>query len=214
MDGVTKEIEVKNPKKAEKAEPKPRTCMIEQALPSSVVQLVKAAPHNDTVRSVMLAHLKQPVPDELKTFEDIKEWIETTIVIKALKHVSSPLSVDGRVQIRIEGYDKEHGRAAYSVNRKGEGNYRLGLQTFLNHVANADDLDELIQRLSDTIGDDWDSNINMDWVDGTIHYDDHETDDEDGFTETGWDYQDGHREAIMQLIRQYAPEHVERLQDE
>jgi hypothetical protein len=222
MDGVSKEVEV--PKKKSKApvvevakpepkpEPKPRTCMIEIALPASVIQLIKAAPHNDTVRAVILAHLKIPVPDECKTFEDIKEWIETTVVIpmpsKSKKGGPSNASI---VEIPIQATDTEHGRCNYSIGRNGSGNYQLSVQRFRDMVESSQDLDDLVAALSDRIGDDWDQYIRMNPnEDEEYSYDDHGIDDDEPFTDREWDYQSGHRDVLRRLVAQFAPEYAGR----
>lgn len=221
MDGATKEVEVKKPKKkAVEVEvvKKPQTCKIEQALPVSVIQLVVAAPHNDTVRAVILAHLKIPVPDECKTYPDIKEWIETTIVRETPKKKGAPPTPpvdEGFAEIPISGSDVEHGRCSYSIHRSGRGPYKLSVVRFRRLVEEAEDMDDLITSLSERINDDWDQHITLSQNDGGYDHNDYEADDDDnGYTDREWDYLDGHRENIRRLIAQHAPDRLGLFNDE
>lgn len=203
---------MKKPKKAPNPEPKPKTCEIGQVLPISVIQLLAGAPHNDTVRAVILAHLKQPIPAEHKTFEAVKEWIETTIVFNKPKPRSA-VPADTRVNIPITGSAREHGRCAYHRDVAGRGIYAMGLRRFLDALNDSEDMETLMDTLNERIGEDWEDFVGMNQQ-GEDEHDDHEQDDEDGLTDQEWDYQQGHRENIINLIRQHAPDLLERFHHE
>ncbi len=208
VDTTTKETEVKKAKKADKEEVE-RKCKIEQVLSANIIDLIRAAPHNDTARAVVLARLKQPIPAEHKTFEAIKEWIETTIEFNQPKAPKA----DSRIEIPINGSDTEHGRARYHVNRAGRGNFHLSLASFLERVAEANDMDELVGFITDEIDNNgWEDYVSL--QEGDYNYEDHETDDDEPYTDGEWDYQSGHKRLILDLIRQHAPNLVERFTNE
>lgn len=188
-------------------ESKPRTCIIEQALPSSVIQLLKAAPQNDTILAVVLAHLNQPIPKEHATYEAIKEWIETTIVkAKPEKSSSKDTAI---VYFAISGSEREYGTCLYSVTKQGSGDVGIPLAEFREMMANAEDLDELRDAVADYISENWLAEISMSAED-EYDYCDHEA---SGSEDQEWEYEENIVTKLRTLVREHGDEDArERLQ--
>ncbi len=55
-----------------------RKCQIEEVLAASFIELIEMAPANPYVRALILAQTGRMPGAECVTFEQVKEWIETT----------------------------------------------------------------------------------------------------------------------------------------
>jgi hypothetical protein len=53
-------------------------CKIAQVLPAGTLALIEQQPENEVNRALVLQKMKIPIPDELKTYSEIKDWIEAT----------------------------------------------------------------------------------------------------------------------------------------
>lgn len=187
-------------------EAKPRTCIIQQALPASVVQLLQAAPHNETVRAVVLAHIKVPIPSEHVTYESIKEWIETTIVKAAPKGVvranvpGAPAQPHRGIMFDITGREDEVGSCSYSVKNSGSCSISIPMEEFVEMMADSDDLSDLREKITDYIAEHWMDEISMEAVDDGYEHNNYER---SGTENADWDYACN----VELKMRQYVREH-------
>lgn len=196
----------------------PKGCKIEDVLPLSVIELLKTAPHNDTVRAVILAHLKQPIPVDKLTYESIREWIEATIPAP-VRHRWNPVpaapgqpETPGNMILRfdIKGDDEERGRASYTVVRRGRGYRDLNTVDFMRMVSDSDNITELMNQLDEWISDDWESYVEFTDY-GEYQYDDHEGND---WVDAEWDYAiTDVREFVKSQVLRLSPEEYRRLMD-
>lgn len=185
-------------------------CLINQVLPQGVIELLQTSPNNETVRSVLLANLKQAVPAELTTFEAIKEWIEKNITPRA-NHGALPLPPGADitpamlVPIALSGSDREIGHAIYSVNRRGTGTLPVDADEIIRMARAAGNMDDLLTDIREWLSDDYDAGeyIDMEEI-GAYDYSDHEITDREDFA---WELDDSLvREQIVNLLRQRDPE--------
>jgi hypothetical protein len=156
-------------------EPLKRKCEIAQVLPASVIQLVVAAPHNETVRSVLLAHLKQSVPEELKTFNDIKDWIEFNIEVP--KAPTPPKNE--AIQVLISASELERGTCRYERTLKGEGMQGIRRLLILEIAEESDGAEDFFERTREAFRD-YGLEISMDEDGDGTDYSSYEHDGGDG----------------------------------
>src|ERR1017187_6398414 len=99
----------------------PRRCGIDEVFASPFIELIALAPRNPLVRGLILAQTGRMPEPERATFEQIKDWVETTCDPRAgggHQSKAARLTETGIV-IKVEFGETEHGRAHYSVNRSG-----------------------------------------------------------------------------------------------
>lgn len=116
----------------------------------SIDQLIKIAPENETVRALVLAICKEPIPPDKVDYESIKQWFEcsNTIRSNSLNHAAvtngqqrdrgnpataAQAAAASRVLAqRVEVYTKESGRCNYSVEKSGSRVYSLTEQEVID----------------------------------------------------------------------------------
>jgi hypothetical protein len=185
-----------------------------------VATLLMTAPQNDTIRAVVLAHLKQPIPIELRTYQEIRDWIENTIEPKGTKKpkvVGANVEVGptaanaaNRVLVRIRGTQRAFGTCTYHEDLEGNGDYRISREDLRSLATDAEDADDFWANLRDSMND-WDEHIDATTVENSIAYDNHEHDrTEDSDVEIA---NDGER-AVMDALREIDPEEYSRLFEE
>lgn len=197
VEKAMKASEVKEP-----PPPPKKTCDIKDMLPPSVAQMVKEFPLNETVRSVVCAHLKKPIPKELETFQQIRDWIETTF------SKDSPTATTGIVKMSVVGGDIEYGRCNYRVNRTSRGNFSITEADLITEAQECDGYLHFIDRIKEMLTDDDEggrSNLRgMEW-DGVPAYEEYE--DADDSPEEFWiDIDDAGRKVLSDTVKRLAPE--------
>ena len=97
-------------------------CRLDEVFAHPFIELIGLAPRNPVVRGLILAQTGRMPGTERETFEQIKEWVETTC---------APCAGGGRptnggrapsrngIGITVEISETEYGRANYSVDRSG-----------------------------------------------------------------------------------------------
>lgn len=142
-DEDTKTVPTPEPKLPGMPEPPKKTCKIEQVLSSQTIKLLQTAPENEVNRTLALAVLKKPLPNEAKTFEQIKEWVEANF--KPLKYDPNTLTPKASAPALLASYayrQVDHGTCKYSRTMARTGRYSLSTEDIdtLIAEANEDDL--------------------------------------------------------------------------
>jgi len=213
LDGAKKTVEVKSPPK--------KKCNITDFLPRSVIDLVKSAPNNETIRNLLLAHLKVPVPREEDTFEKVKNWIEYNCEIPPKPKSSWELEMERqqaeqerlnaaaaerrRTQVMVEvvASEREHGRCSYHNTREGRGQMGVCREALIEAASEASDSDEFFDLIASKIDEDSPSDyLTMRDVEGTAEYDDHEFDET---TDSEITIQDAGKTALKDALRTADP---------
>lgn len=190
-----------------KADQQSKKCLIEQMLPVSVIELIRTAPHNDTVRSVLLAHLKQPVPETCKTFETIKDWIESTFEPPVVSRPAVKKST--MVDIHCQVQEDELGTCTYRVTKCGEGTIPISEARLLEIATESDDDNEFENAVREELMNDWSSYIDTEAErDSDYHYSDREMNDSDNFE---FDFTNDGLSALRDRLASLNPEEYERL---
>src|SRR5271155_2840095 len=89
-------------------------CKIDEVFGGPFIELITLAPRNPVVRGLILAQTRKMPGNECETFEQIKEWVETTCEknVRASNSIRTP-SRDGIV-IKVDFSETEYGSANYS----------------------------------------------------------------------------------------------------
>jgi hypothetical protein len=140
-------------------------CKIDEVFASPFIELIGLAPRNPVVRGLILSQTGRLPEPERVTFEQIKEWVETTCD-KKIRPPNAPRSQAGDgFAIKVDFSETEHGRAHYSVGRSGSDEFAL----------DADELVEMVQKAIDAEA--WNRcEPNLDDY-GDYEYDEHESND-------------------------------------
>lgn len=205
MDGATKSVEV--------AEPPKKKCELRDVLPPKVIPLVKAAPNNETIRNLLLAHLKVPVPASEDTFEKVQHWIEFNIEPPKLNEVklwpSRPARPEDNVQVLVSATDRERGTCSYAIDVAGRGNIPIRRAHLIDAAANADDEDEFLVNVREIMDENGPQNyISMVEDDETLSVDSKDCHESDGIE---LEIQPDGIAALKNALRTADPEQYERL---
>jgi hypothetical protein len=159
-----------------------RRCQIDEVFASPFIELIGLAPKNPVVRGLILAQTGKMPGRERETFEQIKEWVETTCEKKSRPPNGTRSPSRNGIAIRVEFSETEYGRAQYSVDRSGSDEFTLDAQELLEFVQAAIDdehgLEEVVEKIAGKIDDDgWDQcSPDLD-SNGDYEYDEHNSTD-------------------------------------
>lgn len=214
MDGAKATVEVKAPPK--------KLCSLKDVLPESVIPLVKAAPNNETIRNLLLAHVKVSVPKEEDTFEKVKHWIEfnvnppprpKTALELALEQQERDMQRDAereaerrrtQVMLQVSASEREHGRCSYHQDVKGEGQMPIDRARILRIAAGADNEDDFFDSIEQHLDEEGPGNhVSMSAVEESISHDDYETDES---TDSNVTLSNAAKTALKEALRTANPE--------
>jgi hypothetical protein len=163
-----------------------RRCGIDEVFPGPFIELIGLAPRNPVVRGLILAQTGKMPGSDHETFEQIKEWVETTCD----KRVPLPQmrSQWGQgVVVDVQFSDTEYGRAKYSVPRSGSDEFRLDADELLDLAQAAADsgagLDGLIEKAAALIDEEgWERCEPGLEATGDFEYEEHDETDSENAT--------------------------------
>jgi hypothetical protein len=193
-----------------------RKCRIEEVFPNSFIELIGLAPKNPCVRGMILAQTGKMPGSECETFEQIKEWVETTCDKKLRKPNSSSHRAGDGISITVDFSETEYGRAAYSVDRSGSGEFEIDADELVGMVQGAIASDEglntvielIVQKIDDDAWDQCDPEMG-DY--GDYDYSDHETSDSENSQKSFSRNQV--RDRMLAFLRERHPDLLEELQE-
>jgi len=157
-----------------------RRCQIDEVFASPFIELIGLAPKNPVVRGLILAQTGKMPGTERETFEQIKEWVETTCEKKSRPPNGTRSPSRNGIAIRVEFSETEYGRADYSVSRSGSDEFALDEEELLEMIQevinDGDRLDGVIDKIAEEINDDaWNRcDPNLDDY-GDYDYSDHDS---------------------------------------
>jgi len=145
--------------------PEGKKSKIAKVFSRQLMEMLKLAPENATIRSQAHARILVPLPDNIKTFEQIVEWVETNIDQNGLTAVyNSPVEQEAAPSPWMQpiteqpvlnnhptfdvGYrisEREFG--TYDVTRRGNGIEEMDPQTMLDIVEDAENLENALSRI-------------------------------------------------------------------
>lgn len=156
-------------------------CTIDSVLPASVINLIKVAPQNNTVRAVILAHLNVTIPDECVSYAQIKKWIEfnyepvvldwpTTLLTRPNVPVP-PRHLTPIINFSFTASENEYGNARYSVEKTGHGAAGLAEREILEEADGSDTWNDFIDNIRQLVDENVMNNVNWDSVPGDVAID-------------------------------------------
>ena len=191
--------------------PVERKCRIEEVFDQSFIELLALVPRNPYVRALILKLTgKMPGP-ECETFEQIKEWVETTCKKKTRPTPSwaRRRAADDGIAISVEFSETEYGRACYSVRRSGNAEFCISAEDLIEMVQTAIDdgegIDEVVGVVAEKIDEDAWNRCEPDMDDyGDYDYSDQEGNDF-GDSETSYSRNEI-RNRVLEFVRERHPE--------
>jgi hypothetical protein len=151
---------------------------------SPFIELIGLAPRNPVVRGLILSQTGRLPEPERVTFEQIKEWVETTCNPRAGggHHLKAVGLADVGFAIKVEFSETEYGRARYSVPRSGSDEFALDADELLSLIHAAIDDETGVEAVVDKIAELIDTEAwercepNLDDY-GEYDYDEHDSND-------------------------------------
>lgn len=186
-------------------------CKIEEVFGGPFIELIGLAPKNPVVRGLILSQTRKLPGPECETFEQIKEWVETTCN-KTIRPVVSRSHAEDGFAVDVEFSETEHGRAHYSVQRSGSDEFKLDADELLAFVqeaiADEEGMDAVVGKIAELIDSEaWERcEPNMEDY-GEYDYDDHDNNDTSG-SEIGFS-RNAVRERLTHFLRERHPELLE-----
>ena len=187
-------------------------CKIEEVFARPFIELIGLAPRNPVVRGLILSQTGKLPGSERETFEQIKEWVETTCD-KRLRPPNANHSEEA-FAVNVEFAETEYGRAGYSVPRSGSDEFNLNTDELLDMVQKAIDDGEGMETVVDNIrelinSEAWDRcDPNLDDY-GDYDYEDHESTDS-GNTSVEFSTTQV-RDRLQRFLRERHPELLEEI---
>lgn len=114
-------------------DPLPLLSKIENVLPPSLLELVKACPGNATVRSLINQQALLPVPAICKTWAEIEQWFDYSV--EKAQSVGVPAGALG-LQLHLIINDVETGRCNYSYARRCSDIFNVTPEILSNAIHN------------------------------------------------------------------------------
>ena len=148
----------------------------------SFIELISMAPRNPVVRSLILALTRKMPPPDRQSFDEIKQWVETSCEKKGRRPADPAIASNEGISIPVQFSDREYGRANYTVNRYSDEEYRLTEEELLEVVEEVRDgggsfdalVDRVVGRVKETAWDRCDPCMDDD---GEYDYDEHDSTD-------------------------------------
>ena len=200
-----------------------RKCSINDLLPSSVVALVKANPHNETIRKLLLAHLKQEPPVDANTFPKIRDWVEFNFERpetaweqqarlnreRIQREVAAQQARDAAsLTLQVSAEENREGSCNYRCKTRGEGAVLIHPDEIRRLAREADSGESLMDRIESFIYDRVMDRIDMNPVPETIRLNNREIDGSSDYEAT---LSEASTTAIKEYLRQNMPEQYSRL---
>lgn len=154
----------------------------------SLFAMVQASPNNPQVRAHVMARCRVMPPDELDTFERIKDWIECDLEVAGdakgaslLKPAATPAPPPTEAfVVMTHNSETERGHCKYSQVNISQSAVPIDRTLIASLVEdNPQDLEEIIDRISEHVDENADQHERESDSTGLEH-DDYETDDYDG----------------------------------
>ncbi len=195
-------------------------CMDSDPIEPMLKSMLLSAPRNETIRSMVNAAMKKPIPDDLVEYDKIIEWSMKQST--GPKKLDEPMilqweefEVDPVLDIKISTHEEVIGKARWSGTFRGEGSVNVDLEELIDdnesEIRNWSDVMSLIR---DRINDFANEVVPpQEHDDDDDEYEDHEVGDT---TDSGWDYSDNSLhilDSVKRVIRSINPTLAESLDE-
>ena len=189
-------------------------CKLEEVFAGPFIELIGLAPRNPVVRGLILSQTGRLPQPEHGTFEQIREWVETTCAPRAGGQTKAAGLTEDGFAVKVEFSETEHGRAHYSVGRSGSAEFALEADELVDMVQKAiaagGGLERVVEDIATLIDEDAWNRCEPDMDDfGDYDYDDHDAGDSDNtateFSRTQI------RDRLRHFLRERHPELLEEL---
>lgn len=186
-----------------------RGCTLEEVFSPNFIELLKLVPGNPYVRGLILKFTGKLPPEACVTFEELSGWVTQHCPPRIRKPIPGSRSAEAGITIRVKFNEVEYGRANYTVDRSGEGNFDLSgeeLREILHETVAAgggmtEVLDAIVTRVEEDAWNQCDPSLD-DY--GEYDYSDHDcTDADSGSVRCTRELV---RNSVLAFVRQRLPE--------
>lgn len=132
--------------------PDGKKCLIANMVPAHTLKLLKKAPQNEAIRALVMARIKRAIPDEVKKFDDIVEWIEGNIDQAALS--LEPIKKSGPAPdfyCDVRYSYREYGRCNYSQRMRNRVDYSMSSNMILEAIGGAANFEGAVRAVSSNL---------------------------------------------------------------
>lgn len=177
----------------------------------TLIELTKAAPGSDHVRALLLARFGTLVPEGIKEYDKVVEWVEENgckpYVPPAPLPPIHPAPERGRniaFSIEYDFSDTEIGTCNYSVCREGSAEHAITEERLRDLVQNNDSIDDIVSEITDMADEDpWELDPEMDSGDM-----DHDNYQHSETIDANWDRRMSDQ-RIAQRVREWCEGHLD-----
>ncbi len=211
-------------------EPPQRKMTLESHINATLVQLMKVAPQNEIVRGHLMAIFGRLPPEELTTFEQLKDWVEFGFypprfdsnrarIYGLSGHTMNMPEEDGRrpagaiqtalFSLACTTRDVEVGDCEYRVNRRAQFQFAFTRQMVRDIVGNHDNLHDMLEECENMITEHGQNSVTLE-DNGEHEYLNHESRDwEDSSVEI--DMAELKRQLTRYIEQNYGPEEISQI---
>ena len=184
---------------------------ITQVLPSSLIEALQSAPLNEVIRTQVHARTLVPIPEDRKTFEEIKQWIEINVEPSKVPLKSKPQRHDVAIEVGMYYSEMERGQVDYSWRRDATTSAQITVAEMQEFVTASSNLGNVLSYVRDSATDDvHEMELETERDEDGPNYDEYEASDYDDQT-ASMRAPHAVEQAIRDWIVMNMPEHVERL---
>lgn len=144
---------------------------LEKMVSANTATLLNIEPNNPAVRALVLRQTGLTIPAELKTFAEVKTWLESQTPVTS----APPKSYEFVVAVA----ETQRGTMKFKQTAYGNGQMSLTPETVQELAEEADGIDDFRSALYDLITEWSRDHINMDNYQDIEHYDEETTESDD-----------------------------------
>lgn len=165
---------------------KPKLCNLDLLIPSTTARIIREHPNTELVKGIIMNLFGQSPPPELKTYNEVREWIETTFTNMVAKDAQASRPAIAVAQpilsVNIMHERTEIGRCSYKQQQSRLIEFDMTLEDVRECIhSGASSISELIDMIKEyAISNIQENGSNVDWDESSEETYDHEsTDTED-----------------------------------
>jgi hypothetical protein len=211
-------------------EPPQRKMQLEVCINATLVQLMKVAPQNEIVRGHLMAIFGRLPPEELITFDQLKDWVEFGFHPPRFSGAQARVyGRDGNVvrgpaataaeraqaanpnifAIPVTVTDVDVGTCTYRVNRRGVYSHHFSRNEVSSIVTNHDTLEAMMNYVNDIVDDNALGNVEMQQV-GEHTYGNHDSENNEDPT-VQINQEELKRQLTTYIRNNYGPEEASQI---
>lgn len=152
----------------------PKKCKLEDWFHVNFIALIQATPENKLVRGHMMRILAVMPPADLKTFKQLKEWVETTMENPVRKPAVPLRRSIPEFEVDFRHTRTVSGSCDYSMDEQGYSTAQVPLSAIQDWIEDGKTTEEIAELIEQREPDD---GVDFGTIEGSERYFDHDNDD-------------------------------------